>query len=565
MAVVSFVWLILRTGTKPSRISYPCQKAAAANINLFLIALAPPLAGLTSKFLPERIFRNRIVKAVMVTGLLVTIAISTFTMFTINAAPAVNLTPVDLDLQSQTATASSPSNLFIIQNASGSQGNMDAAISALLSSMQSHGLNFFKTNAIPSGLIGKNDVIIIKVNAQSPQRGGTNTDLAKSLVKAIVGHPDGFTGEIVIADNGQSPDDVDMAESNAYDYSQSVTDVAGMFPTYKVSAYSWWAIASNSVTEYSSGNYQDGYVVNATPNTITGVKVSYPKFQTTYGTYISFKNGVWNQSTETYDSSRLKLINLPLFKSHYNYGATACVKNYMGVGSQTLTGMHDTVGNGGMGTEMVETRFPTLNIIDCIWINANPFQPGSSTDSPCGPYTTYDEASYTNLIGASTDPVALEYWVAKHVAIPAAVQRGYSYTSSIDPDYEPITENLDQSYHHYLAASMNQIKNSGRQATMLESEMNVYVTSLTPTSTPTTTPTPASPPTPTPAPAPTPKPTSTPTPLWSPSPSVSPTPSPEPTNIDNDIIPPMVFYAMAVIGVVVITGIVIVLLSKQKK
>jgi len=133
LAAISAVWLIVRTATKPSRISYPCQKAAAANINLFLIALAPPLAGLTSKFLPERIFRNRIVKAVMVTGLLVTIAISTFTMFTINAAPAVNLTPVDLDLQSQTATASSPSNLFIIQNVSGLQGNMDPAISALLS------------------------------------------------------------------------------------------------------------------------------------------------------------------------------------------------------------------------------------------------------------------------------------------------------------------------------------------------------------------------------------------------------------------------------------------------
>ena len=319
----------------------------------------------------------------MVTGLLVTMAVPNFAVFIINSVPAFNLTPVALNLQSQAADAANSSNLFIIQHASGLQGNMDAAMSALLSSMQSNGLSFFKTSAIPSGLIGADDVIIIKVNGQSEQRGGTNTDLAKSLVKTIVDHPDGFTGEVVIADNGQDTGGVDMTESNAYDHSQSMTDVAGMFPTYKVSAYSWYTIATNNVTEYSSGNYQDGYVVNSTSNAVTGVKVSYPKFQTAYGTYISFKNGVWNQSTETYDSSKLKIINLPLFKSHYDYGATACVKNYMGVGSQTLTGMHDSVGDGGMGTMMVETRFPTLNILDGIWINANPYPAN-------GPRPTYD-------------------------------------------------------------------------------------------------------------------------------------------------------------------------------
>jgi hypothetical protein len=339
--------------------------------------------------------------------------------------------------------------------------------------------------ANPSGLIGADDVVIIKVNGQSPQRGGTNTDLARSLVKAIVGHPDGFTGEVVIADNGQSTGGLDMAESNAFDPSQSMAVVAGMFPAYKVSVYSWYPIAANGVSEYSSGNYDDGYAMDSTPNPDTGILVSYPKFQTAFGTYISFKNGVWDSLSETYDSSRLKIINMPLFKSHYDYGATCCVKNYMGVGSQTLTGMHYTVGDGGMGTLMVETRFPTLNILDGIWINANPYQAGGEklTAGPCGPFTTYDVASYTNVIGASTDPVALEYWFAKHVAIPAAVQRGYTYTSSLDPDYETITPNLSQSYHHYLAASMNEIQKSGRQTTMLESEMNVNVTTPEPTPT----------------------------------------------------------------------------------
>ncbi len=480
LAVVSVVWLIVRTGTKPSRIYYPCQKVAVANINVFLVALGLPFVGLTGKLFHKRILRSRVAVAVIVSGLLVVLAGSNFSVFTGDSVPAINFAPVALDLHSQLSGEATASNLFIVQHASGAEGNMDAAMSALLSSMQRGGLSFFRTAATPSGLIGSDDVIIIKVNGQSPQRGGTNTDLAKSLVKSIVGHPDGFTGEVVIADNGQDTGGVEMAESNAYDRSQSMADVAGMFPNHKVSAYSWYPIRADSVAEYSSGDLSNGYVVNPTPSPVTGVKVSYPKFQTVYGTQISFKNGVWNQLAETYDSSRLKIINMPMFKSHYNYGATSCVKNYMGVGSQTLTGMHDTVGDGGMGTLMVETRFPTLNILDGIWVNANPFQPGGErpTYGPCGPFTTYDVASYADVICASNDPVALEYWFAKHVAIPAAVQRGYTYTSSIDPDYEPITQNLVQSYQHYLTASMNEIKNSDRQVTMLESEMNVYITEL---------------------------------------------------------------------------------------
>lgn len=469
MAGVSLLWLTIRTGRKPSRIAYPCQKAAVSNIYIFLMALSLPLMGLgPQSIVGWRRARARI--AVITTVLLFVMCAST--LATVTNPPVVNLSPVVLNLEPHEALVTAgASDLFIVKNASGTQGNMDAAMSALITLMQSHSLLFFKTAAQPSGLIGRNDVVIIKVNGQSPQRGGTNTDLAKSLLKKIVTHPEGFTGEVVIADNGQSTGGVDMAESNAYDHSQSMADVAGMFPDYKVSAYSWYAIAAKSVNEYVNGDYTDGYVVNSTANGATGLRVSYPKFRTAYGTYISFKRGVWSQLASSYDSTRLKIINLPMFKSHYNYGATACVKNYMGVGSQTLTGMHNTVGNGGMGTQMVETRFPTLNIIDCIWINANPFESGSA----CGPFTTYDIASYTNLIGASTDPVALEYWAAKHVAIPAAIQRGYSVYASIDPDYAPIKPGLTQSYHNYLMYSMNVIRNSGRQATMSESEMNVYI------------------------------------------------------------------------------------------
>jgi hypothetical protein len=136
----------------------------------------------------------------------------------------------------------------------------------------------------------------------------------------------------------------------------------------------------------------------------------------------------------------------------------------MGVPSQSLTGTHSVIGDGALATIMVEARSPVLNILDAIWVNPIPMG-----NSGCGPATSYGDASFTNVIGASRDPVALDYWASKHVLIPAAIQKGYSSFSSLDPDY-PSGE-----FHGYLENSMNELKKAGFQATMNETEMNVYV------------------------------------------------------------------------------------------
>ncbi|MHA1863405.1 MAG: hypothetical protein ACTSWA_06530, partial [Candidatus Thorarchaeota archaeon] len=39
VAATSAIWILLRTGSKPSRILYPCQQAAMTNIGVFKIAL----------------------------------------------------------------------------------------------------------------------------------------------------------------------------------------------------------------------------------------------------------------------------------------------------------------------------------------------------------------------------------------------------------------------------------------------------------------------------------------------------------------------------------------------
>ncbi|MFX1467950.1 MAG: DUF362 domain-containing protein [Promethearchaeota archaeon] len=398
-----------------------------------------------------------------------------------------NRTRVLLTLSPQSSLASNPSNLFFVQNASGKKGNMDRAVSALIELMGTQDLYFYKNASLSSGLIGSNDVVILKVNGQWPYNGGTNTDLVKSIINEIVDHPDGFTGEIIIADNGQGRGSMDRAQTNSYYHDQSFLDVAEMFDAYHVSTFLWDALRSNTVDDYDDGDFSNGYVRNSTWNSDTEIYVSYPKFMTKYGTYISFKKGVWDNTTG-FDSDRLKVINMPVLKSHFRYGVTGCIKHYMGVPQgfrapmihPTIPHEHFSIAQGGMATLMIETRAPILNILDMIWINANPLESSIMR----GPYGNYEYTSFTDIIGASQDPVALDYWVSKNILIPTAMLDYDSY-SSLDPDYEPLSppyvvgsESMDESFHNYLRRTKDVLLDAGLQVTMNQTEMNVFVTAL---------------------------------------------------------------------------------------
>ena len=401
---------------------------------------------------------------------------------------------VELTLIERLAEFKPASDIFVVNRTSGN----DRGVAELINLMGNHGSLFYKSptagrNKGSTGFIACDDTIIIKVNSQWDQRGGTNTDLLKALIQAIADHPDGFVGEIILADNGQAQygstgkgGSLDYSRNNAEDISQSVQKVVDSFADYKVSTYLWDNITTKRVNEYSEDNVEDGYVTNASVNPRTGAIVAYPKFKTKFGTYISFKLGVWNPGTQSYDSDRLKVINVPVVKSHMGFGVTASVKHYMGVTSDKLTGQlgaraHNTVGTGGMGTEMVETRFPILNIVDAIWVNANPRG---------GPGTPYYAATRTNVIAASTDPVALDYWAAKNILLQAPHNRGYSDISSMDPD-----NTAPRAFGQWLRLSMQEISRAGYQTTVDEAHMNVYISQLqTATLTPTPTQGPTVPP-----------------------------------------------------------------------
>jgi uncharacterized protein (DUF362 family) len=463
IGLFSLVWFMLRTGMKPSRADYPCQRAASMNGYLWLTAYFVPLFVLPQKK------TKKLNKKFMIAVAVIAICSITFVgVFMMGGNQQNGM--LKLRLEGKLATVQPASDIFIVDGTDGKDGGFDA----LIGLMGEHELLFYKSsiegkNKGFEGLIARDDVVLIKVNCQWNERGGTNTDLLKAIIEAILSHPDSFIGEIIVADNGQAQygafrqgGSLNWEKNNAEDQSQSAQKVVDMVSdNYKLSTYLWDDITLKRVNEYSDADMEDGYIINQTPNPLTGIKVSYPKFKTKFGTYISFKKGVWDPETKTYDSDRLKVINVPVLKSHHSYGVTASLKHYMGVVSAKQTNAHNSVGTGGMGTEMVETRFPTLNILDAIWVNAFPGN---------GPSTSYSIARRTNVVMASQDPVALDYWAAKNILMQTSSLIGVEDSSSMDPE-------SNTGFGYWLRLSMDEIKKF-YPCTLNENQMSVYVTTM---------------------------------------------------------------------------------------
>jgi hypothetical protein len=470
--LLCIVWFLLRTGTKPTRINYPCQKASVFGANLWIALYLLPLVSLVKSKGNGLKQYARLFGAVIIAIALIICAVYLFEYLNSEFIPeSTAQSSVVLGITERRAVTNEASDIFVVN---GTLGN-DGGVFQLLNLMERKGTPFYAVGNTKdkAGLIAKDDVVILKVNSQWDQRGGTNTDLIKSLIQEIVDHPDGFIGEIIIADNGQAQygvtgtgGNLDYARNNAENRSQSIQRVAESFSgIHRISTYLWDTITTKRVNEYSEGDMNDGYIINETPNPRTDILVSYPKFRTQYGTCISFKNGIWDTGTQTYDEDRLKIINLPVLKTHGEYGVTGSVKNYMGVASDKLTALlgsrtHSTIGKGGMGTEMVETRFPSITILDAIWINAQPEK---------GPRTPDNRATRTNVIAASTDPVALDFWAAQNILIPAAKSQGYSDLSSMDPK-----NNFPGKFGYWLRLSMMELRNSGYQTTIDTDSINVF-------------------------------------------------------------------------------------------
>ena len=64
--VASLLWFIFRTGTKPSRIAYPCQRVALANSSMFLGISVPLSVVLVSRKAKVFLFKRRKALALLI-------------------------------------------------------------------------------------------------------------------------------------------------------------------------------------------------------------------------------------------------------------------------------------------------------------------------------------------------------------------------------------------------------------------------------------------------------------------------------------------------------------------
>ncbi len=444
----SFVWLLLRSGLNPRRLAYPCQRAALVS-GLGFLGYLLSLVG--TSYLYHRFKRQAtpVSLAVLALALLLT---TTLTSSNVPPPPVY----AGLALPAWTSPIAI-SNVFVVPNvpvpecslASGALPDTapcneagyalrDIGVEQLVTEMENRGDFFFQSADHPSGIVGVDDVVVIKVNNQWGLNGydegrgrlSTNTDVLKGLLWQILQHPASFRGEIVIVENTQdSGANWDTTPANAQNRDQSYRNVVNAFRDlgYPVSLFNWDDLNYNLISgglidggsypsgEYATGNTDNGYILLEDPAGSGTEELSYPKFQTAGGNYVSMRYGVWNGSS--YDAERLTFINAPVLKRHGMAGSTIAWKNLIGFvtvfDEERRYGDWDTMHDyfwgyteganrdyGLIGREMALIRTPDLNVVDAIWVADD----------------NYDgNATRQNVLLAATDPFAVDWYASEYL------------------------------------------------------------------------------------------------------------------------------------------------------
>ncbi len=215
-------------------------------------------------------------------------------------------------------------------------GNLHIGIESLLKLMGIQGLKFYRTEK-PSalggfdGLIAPDDVVLIKVNAQWKYRGCTNSDVIRGLIQRVLDHPDGFSGEVVIFENGQGRGSLNCDTSAAYGDTSIHANANNEQHTFlylvdhilddpRVSSFLLDPLQYTFIKD--NDHKTDGFR--------TYSNVSYPCFTTGGGNRVELKEGIWNGKSYT---QNLKLINVPVLKHHDVGGSeiTGALKHFYGV------------------------------------------------------------------------------------------------------------------------------------------------------------------------------------------------------------------------------------------
>ena len=302
-------------------------------------------------------------------------------------------------------------------------------------------------------LFGADDIIIIKPNLQWFNQGAPNIAAMNTLISRIMQRNNGFAGEVVLAENahvGSEPWETagwgetfvrnsDMPQ--VLNYNALAEHLKKEYET-RFSVCHLLDIENGAKRVYSPAD-GPGYVLcdgsGGVPllsldNGLTGgnrreVIMSYPIMRTDKGTLVDYRFGVWEKGA--YTGQPVKFVNFAALNHHSAYcGMTSAVKNYLGISD--LSGGPDPYDRGKLLGDFYNfhsfpfnkwEKGPVPGILGAeigffLKTIRKPFLNITSAEY-CGLIDrTRPPVARTRVVAASTDPVALDFHMAKYVLHP---------------------------------------------------------------------------------------------------------------------------------------------------
>ena len=328
-------------------------------------------------------------------------------------------------------------------------------------------------------IIGKDDIVVVKPNAQQIRHNMTNTNTMRGFIDQVLNIP-GFAGEVIIAENHHCHPDNTAGWTTEYrngDY--NLNELIAQYNDRgiaNVTKYHWRdaGVVPNSIVKdsergriVSGPDEGDGYVWTDREYSYRRrrTKMTYPIFTSSFsGVTIEFKNGVWKNGK--YTGQPVKFINMSALRHHSNAGVTATVKNYFGVVDLTC-GYNGEEPAGYYNFHHIAVDWPSIGILrrPMKWFITSKVAKKQGTIRRIAGFVGPQNGALGGAVGhfmkairradfniitaeyaghqgrratpvhtktvlASTDPVALDYYAAKYVLYPLGGRKaGYN-----DPD-----------------------------------------------------------------------------------------------------------------------------------
>jgi hypothetical protein len=306
--------------------------------------------------------------------------------------------------------------------------------------------------------VGKDDVVVIKGNAQWPNQGYTHTGCIKAVVDAILQIP-GFSGEVLICDNVQFKTEwTDTTGFNASlpnrahnypDYNWS--SLAATYPS-RVAVVKWrnddrWRTPSGPMPSFSAWDPANGngwsrsfFTFHSQPTLLSSPVFLSPL---TPGRMIDLQRGVWENGA--YTDRRVRVICMPTLNNHNEdlgsdvAGVTSAIKSMFGateiLGSVNgitngYYNMHSACNVGGAAYfsqyagELSGMHFSTF-FAPALYITAAMWSGWRARSSSNDAFATE-----TKTVLACENPVTLDYVSCRYVINPC-----------IPPNADPLKTN----------------------------------------------------------------------------------------------------------------------------